>query len=211
MTCVSCPSGKVSWGQFIPYASMYAQGAPDEIIADAFRRATIEFAERTGVLRQTVCIDAQECVEHYCLEFDDCYTIKAVNRVCVFGREYSTLRCWEHCPPQCSYYYEHPCDLYIHPAPNCDQSDAIEVDVVLLPGQDSCFVDRIIYEEYAEDLAYGALSRLLLIPDTNWYDPRSAGLYDNKFRRSIARAKSTVARNNDFSPMHMRCPPGVFV
>lgn len=204
MACSSCPTGKVSWGEFIPYVSLYAQGVPDEVAADAIRRATIEFANKVDAIQQTICIDAQECVDHYCIEFDDCYTVKRVCSVCVYDRRYEARREWEHYPPDCSYYYEHPCDLYISPVANCDQKDGIEVEVTLIPGQDSCFVDRYIYAEYAEQIGYGALSRLLLIPDTNWYDPRSAGYYENRFRESIGSAKQEVSRGNNSEPMYAR-------
>lgn len=206
MSCESCPTGKVSWVEFIPYISLEVQGVPDEIAAHNIRLAAIEFASRTGAIRQTVCIDAQACVDNYCVEFDDCYRVKALNRVCYGGRDYKAMRQWSHCPPACSYFYEHPCDLYISPAPSCDERDAIEVEVVLIPGQDSCFVDRKIYDEYAEVIAHGARQRLLMIPDTEWYDPRMAGYYSAQFRKGIAQAKQDVMRRNNFGPMKMTTP-----
>ena len=199
--CTSCPTGKVGWEKFIGHVSLYAQGAPDEIYKNAVRDAAIDFAERTNALQHTWCFDLQDCVDYYSMEIDDCYTIKDICSVCVCGREWEKAIKWAHCPKSCTWYYEAPCDLYIHPAPNCDIENGLEVTMTIQPGQDSCAIDKIFYDKYAHHIANGALERLLLIKNTAWYDPSSAGLYGLKFRKSIAQVKSQVARNHTSGPL----------
>lgn len=212
MSCSSAsPTGEIPWTEFIGFVSLYAQGVPDEVAADAIRTAAIMFARKTDALCVPIYLDAQENVDKYSFSVDDGYTVKSVKRVCVDGREYTAERKFSHCPAPCTFYFNYPCDIFLGSKPGCDGEDNIEVEAVLIPSQDSCYADRKFYDLYAEDIANGALEKLLLIPDTDWYDPSSAGLYSTKFRRSIASAKQEVARNYSTGPMYMAPVRGFFV
>lgn len=211
MACSACPTGEVPWTDFIGHVSLFAQGVPDEIAADAIRTAAIRFARKTGSLCVPLYVDAQAGVSRYNFEIEDGYTIKSIKRVCVNGQEYDAERTFSHCPAPCSFYYQQPCTIHLGSAPNCDAEDFIEIEAVLIPGQGSCFIDRQYYDLYADEIAHGALEHLLLIPDTEWYDPNSAGLYSTKFRQAISDAKKDVSRNYSTGPMYMKPVKGFFV
>lgn len=211
MSCNEFPTRRISWSEFIPYTSLYVKGVPDEIAAHMVRLATIEFTTRTGAIKRTVYIDSQADVADYCLVPEDDYTIKMVTGVRVNGRRLAPTRQWDECLPSCSYFYDHPNSLILGSTPSSDGINAIAVNLTLIPGQDTCFVDGSLYDEYAEDIAFGAISRLLLITDVSWYDPQSAGLYQDKFRRALARAKQVVARGNNGEPVFMRNNTRVFI
>ena len=168
-------------------------------------RAAHEFADRTGVLKDVISLDAQAGVPDYqldALHCDDC--VIAISKVCVNGKRHVPLRCDPCCPTVCgAYFYEAPL-IYLYAPPNCDAKDYVEVEAVVGPRRDACTIDRFLYEKYADGVVYKAVSELQLLPDASWYNPQQAGIMLSKYESWVRRA--TIDRAKQFSrePMYMQ-------
>lgn len=203
-SCSSCEAGELGWDVFVPYIAPYVKGAPDVLMAHTARLAAIEFAREVGVVKRELVIDAQAGVGDYPLHTDDCYTVASIKQVCCGGRPLKAIRDRSCCVGGMrGYVFSAPRDLYVYPAPMEDASQAIEVTAVVIPGQDSCTVDPILYHEFAELIGDGAVSRLLLTKGASWYDPQVASLFLSKFLSAQRKAKLLLMKGRSSEPQYM--------
>lgn len=198
--------GTVPLEEFLPYVVPFANGVPDEVAAHSVRLAAIEFAQVTLMQKRSVIIDAQEGVHDYPFEIDDSYETITVDDVCYRERSLNPLR-YEQCSPNaCGYTFTKPNLLMVYPAPQKDGPRCIKVTVSVQMGQDTCFIDRTIYANHAEDLANGALARLLRMQGASWFNLQLAGVHLKAFRQAYARAKVRASRGDISAPLVMTAP-----
>lgn len=224
MSCCSIPIQQVPLEDFVPYVAPFAKGAPDELIAHEVRVAAIELARATLCVERTLAVDLQAGVANYCLDSDDpCINIMAVRKVCIgqnephgtgvdfnngasedflpgmLTKELRPLRerpC-QTCPwPMYAFWLDGLTDVYISPVPQCDYPAGMHVTVQVTPGQDCCFVPRIMYDQYAETIADGAIYRMLLMKGAPWYDLQTASIFIKKFADGKRHAKTMAMRGN---------------
>lgn len=212
MSC-ACPAGlrdTVSLDDFLPYIQPQAPNAPAEMAAHYVRLAAIQFCRETQLLKERLCVDLQEGVHDYCLELDGCdLNIVSLTNVCMRGRQGAALRsmpCGTDNVSGCAYFYTHPHDLVVWPAPSSDEPGGLCADAVLAPGQDACELPRRLYDDFAEVIGDGAASKLLLIKGADWYDPQAAGIYLKRFMNGVRRAKVLASRGNVNQALMMRAP-----
>jgi hypothetical protein len=93
------------------------------------------------------------------------------------------------------FYMESPTCLHIRRPPQKDDPNGLEVEVLVQPKQDSCVLDKYLYQMWSDGICAGAVSRLLSIPNTNWRDPKEAERQDLKFRKEVARARAEIDRS----------------
>lgn len=205
MSCTPCQTGDLEWDAFIPYIAPYVKGAPDVLMAHNARLAAIEFARETGIVRRELVIDAQAGVADYPLELDDCYTVVAIKAVCIDCKPVHALRD-QSCSPRClrGYKFSAPRDLYLFPAPQEDGCGNISVTAIVIPGQDSCTVDPVLYNEFAELIGDSAASRLLMMKGASWYDQQLATTMLSKAMAAQRKAKLSVAKGRSTEPQFMR-------
>lgn len=205
MSCTDCQPGELGWDVFAPYIAPYVKGAPDALMAHTARLAAIEFARDTGVLTRELLLDAQCGVADYPLITDDCYTVTAIKGVCCGGQKLGVIR-EAVCRPGCQrgYRFVAPRDLYIYPAPSEDAAGAIVVTATVIPGQDSCVVDPLLYHEHAELIGDGAVSRLLMTRGASWYDPQHAATFLAKFLAAVRKAKLLQVKQRSSEPQFMK-------
>lgn len=203
--CNDCASGELDWSVFLPYIAPYVKGAPDTLMGHMARLAAIEFARDTGVVSRDVIIDAQAGVADYPLQVGDCYTVTGIKSVCVNGCPVKVVR-----DVNCNvsrlrgYRFVAPRDLYIYPAPMEDADGCIVVTATVIPGQDSCTVDPILYHEFAELIGDGAVSRLLMTRSASWYDPQNAQVFLAKFLAASRKAKLSQVKQRSSEPQYMK-------
>ena len=205
MSC-ECKEGELGWDVFIPYIAQYVKGAPDGLMAHSARLAAIEFAREANIIERDIYIDAQAGVADYPLETDDCYTVVSIKQVCVNGKPLNPVRDAT-CGGLCSlrgYRFKAPRDLYIYPAPRQDGDGCIKVTAVVIPGQDACVVDPILYNEFAEMIGDGAVSRILMTKGASWYEPRTADTFLIKFERAKRKAKLNQVKGRSSHPQYMK-------
>lgn len=207
MACFIDPNGILSWDALFPYVLPYVRGVPDEIMAQAIRASAIEFCRRSGYIHDTKKYDLQANVHHYPLETDCNYNIVRIFRVTV-------KHTWSYYPTNVktpwqvgcyTFYLDTPTCLHIKRPPQKDESQALEVETVIAPKQDSCVLDNDLYEYWADGISAGAISRISDIPNTSWFNPQIAKKYGDKFRYELARARGERDRSFAMSS-HMVAP-----
>lgn len=205
MSCFIDPNTAISWDALFPYVLPYVRGVPDEIAAQAIRSSAIEFCRWSGYLHDTNTYDLQANVYHYPLETICDYNIVRVFRILV-------RNIWEYRPTykkppwpigQFVFWLDSPTCLYLKRPPQEDEPKALEVEVVVAPKQDSCGLDNDLYEYWADGIAAGAISRILSMPNTNWFNLQLSKEFMMKFRSEKARARAE--RDRAFtSSLHMQ-------
>lgn len=190
------PNGTLSWDVLLPYVIPYVRGVPPEIALHHIRLSTIELCRRSGIIHDVNKYDLQQNVQDYQLTTDCNYNIVRIRRVTVDER-------WDYTPMTTklpagigAYLYQmtSPTMLHLRRPPNMDKPQALEVETVVVPRQDSCVLDNYLYEMWAEGISFGALQRCLSLPQTNWYDPKEAANYGLKFRKELSRCRAEADR-----------------
>lgn len=176
----------------------YCRGVPDEIAIHNIRLATIEFCRRSGILHDVQKYDLQAYVEDYQLTTDCNYEIVRVFRITV--NEWWTYTPVNEKIPQRGigaylFYMSSPAMCHLRRPPAIDNPKGLEVEVIVQPKQDSCVLENYLYEFWAEGIAAGAISRLLLLPQTNWYDPKLATDFRTTFRKELTRCRIEIERS----------------
>lgn len=87
-----------------------------------------------------------------------------------------------------------PAIIRLVPYPATSQPLSLVLRVAMEPTLDAAKVGDILFDEYAEVVAAGALARLMNVRDTAWYDPNMAASHRKEFRRGINYAKSRAIR-----------------
>lgn len=207
MSCCKALQDAVPLEDFLPYILPQAPNAPPEMAAHYVRMAAIEFSRHTEAVTDEHCIDVQEGVADYCIDWPHCDLVPfAVKKVC-YKRELKALRdrpCAGQCLPSYTYFFDAPNDLLISPVPSCDEEKALCVELALHPSQDTCSLPRALYDQYAETLGDGAASKLLLVKGADWYDPQSAGIYLRRFKNAVSSARTLITRRGALGPVKMR-------
>jgi hypothetical protein len=190
------PSNTLSWDALLPYVAPYVRGAPPEIMLHHIRMSAIELCRRSGIVHDVNKYDMQQGVPDYQLITECNYNIVRVVRVTVDER-------WDYTPVTSKlpagvgaylYHMTSPTMVHLRRSPNKDDPKGLEVETVVAPKQDSCTLENYLYEIWAAAIAYGAIASLLLLPQTNWFDPKLAEMYGLKFRKELSRCRAEADR-----------------
>jgi hypothetical protein len=196
MSCYINPEGVLGFDALLPYVNPYVRGAPPEIMLHHIRLSTIEFCRRSGILHDINQYYLQAYTQDYQLTTDCNYDIVRVVRVTVDKR-------WNYSPVNVKlpggvgaylYHMTSPTILHLRRPPAIDNPNGLEVETAVAPKQDSCVLDNYLYEMWAEGIAAGAISRLLSIPQTNWFDRQSLADFALKFRKELTRCRAEIDR-----------------
>jgi hypothetical protein len=178
----------------------------DDIAEFAVRDAAREWAKSTLSLQRDLYVDVQANVHDYFVCAPDGYAIhnvREVNLDCCPLRPHLNPDCYEH---PGSFYFENP-DRVLIGAPPCeDVKEGLMVRATVHPGESSCAIDRWVLDRHAEDIATGALSRLLLQPDAPWFSTALGGVMMRRWKTSLNRAKGAQAKNHVSGPTFMKVP-----
>jgi len=208
MACYIDPNHCLSWDALLPYVHPYVRGAPDEIMLHNIRLATIELCRRSGCLHDENVLDLQKNVTRYELETECDYDIVRIFEVIVQNT-------WKYQPSLTKnrrpcffspyqFYVQQPNTIILNSPPSQDIEGGLQVEFIVLPKQDSCVLDQMLYELWAEGIAAGAIYRLLMMPNTAWFSPPMAKEFEIKYRNCVARARTGVDLNFTSGPMMMK-------
>lgn len=221
MTCYINDTGNLSWDALMPYILPYALGVPDTLISHHARLATIELCKFSGILHDKNVIDLQKGVRDYFLTTICDYQIVRVYLVSMLGRWNVTptirppLRStsapfsggyngtvWS-CGPY-GFYMENVDVINLTNDVQQDYPKGLTVEFIVMPKQDGCTLDNYLYENYAEGIAAGALSKLLLMKNTSWFDPQLSMTFARTFQKAKTSARAAVDRNFTMGPLMMK-------
>ena len=201
--CYIDPNATLSWDALFPYVLPYVLGVPNELMAHNIRLSAIEFCRRSGILHDENTFEMQAGVSDFFLTTICDYEIVRIVEVSMCGCYHfrPTLHkpmnnCF--CGPY-GFWMENVDVLHLskpfpgfqtQPQPNNPANKHLRVEFVVQPKQDGCTLDNYLYEYWAEGIAYGAIHRLMMIPNVKWFNPQLAQAYQLKFRNEIVRART---------------------
>lgn len=190
----------VCYSDWLPNLRILLPHVPDNILLDYVRRAAIEFAEKTKILRRNIELLTQENVGDYwpCLGAQE--RIARVRLLSVNGE------CYEPVGDTCTwnvgsarYWFHPPNSLEIHHAPNECSKIILTVDAI--PAEDSTHVDKIIHDMYFDAILNHAAANGSLIPpmdDSDNVVPVNASIYQMRmttFNKAVTKAKIDLRKH----------------
>ncbi|WP_208119502.1 hypothetical protein [Spirabiliibacterium pneumoniae] len=174
---------------------------PDDVLFDYIRRAAIEFAKKSEILRRNIKLQLQNCVADYYPCVGDQEKIFRVKLLSIGGQCYEPIgdTCsWDICGYR--YWFHPPHTLEIHPVPKEADCKEVIFTVISSPDEASTVVDKIIYDRYFEAIENYAIAKALLIPLSKSRHRQSdasavASFRMAEFKKEVARAKIDIHRH----------------
>ena len=190
------------FADFLPVVVL-AANVDHEIATYFVRDAAIAFCERSKVLRQTIEVELQGCVENPIIE-PSCPDLRIVYIHQVCGRVVRTNEpCCRWGP--CAVIYEGGSTLTLSPPPSArDELKPLPVTVSLAPTRESCALPEILYERHRETIEAGALAKLHRIHGTPAFDVNLSRIYEDKFTAGITAAGLDRLTGYSLGPFRMR-------
>lgn len=99
-----------------------------------------------------------------------------------------------------------PSTVLVAPVPELTENDALNMVIALRPTRDSTDIDDIMYERWAEHIAFGARARLYGTPGQPYYDPQNSAAYRTLFESAIGEAKLERSRGLGRTTLRVRPP-----
>lgn len=219
----------VRLSEFLPYVLPHAPGCPGIVAETYLRLAAIEFCERTRCWRKisefqlsedrTIAIAAPSYASIHEIEYAS-FSSENAPKTPLIPTQYSDIGeryrgyLEQEGPPR--YVTQvNPDSVTVFPlAPG-----TLEVSMFLKPRMGETFsassADDPIQGEYniapdflltqwGQQIAWGALSKVLMQPQTRWTDPQAAGFYLQKFERACDRNFSHGIRGQQRAPRRTR-------
>lgn len=211
MSCLCCDDADMApLSDFVPFVSPSLTDAPDTLIQQFVRQAAIAFSRELSILKDTVTVDLQANVHDYTFDVGNpCLFARSAGEVRICGgRPLPRLRTRPN-PGECDpagFWLNLPNEVYVIPHPRADVRDGLSIELILQPAQDASSLPRAFYDEFAELLADGALSRLLLLKDADWFDPRSAGIALKRYQKAVGSVRLMLQRGDDDRPLMAKAP-----
>ena len=192
------------WDSFIPYTQPATMGIPAEVVYDNIRRTGIHFSEQTGLLSQKDILDLQANVDEYPIAVRGCARFLALRKVCYRNE---IRYCPAHEPRCCTvggnkFWYEDGY-LRISPTPSYDEDEVLEVELAVALTQDAVTVPEEFYQDWADTIAAGAISRILAIPGQAYTDYGGSRLYEFAYRKGLSTARNRREASRIRGPMKM--------
>ncbi len=189
----------MNWEAWEPFILPWVHGCPGSTVAHHVRQAAIRFCAETNAYREQMdAVLADGVSSRLALPIDDQVEVSKLYSVTVDGCDRPVYpmqsaismlqrdRCVE-----LSYTPDRR-ELIVSPVPADGQK--IVVVAALKPAQTAFGVEDAIFDQYAQDIANGALATLLLIPRQEWTNQASGAVYQGLFDRCVDGLKSAAAR-----------------
>lgn len=212
-------SGYKLFDEFVPEILQYCHGAPTILARTHIRNATIDFLERSMILKKdpaSFCLDADE--HTYTLK----YSSDRYRAISIVGKprlgETSTnkyidvvtehymdscgqgWRLQEAKEPSACFLTEPTNGIRFYPIPNEDSDEDIYLTTAVTLRRGQTEVDEWVWEKYEDTIQAGALSAVLSIPGASWYNQKLADSFHLEYRRGIKRARAIALKGTgDFS------------
>lgn len=193
---------RVGYEEWLPNVRVsVSETISDDILYDLIRRACIEFAKQTTMLRRNIELKLQDCVGDYypCLgeqERIDKLRLLAINGICY--EAVGDTCTWD--IDGYKYWFHPPHSLEVHPMPRQSDCAKVILTVSAVPAEDSTEVDRTIHDSYFEAIEHYAIAKAMLIPLSTKEKQKTVGgdvmvWRINDFKKAVNRAKIALARH----------------
>ena len=204
------------WEDFYSFVRPMAQECPIGIIDAAIRAACIEFCQKTLIwTREAACGDVIKGARVYKYNYKNDGVSIVMPIACII-RETTDNSILHHILAPTNRqdldYYEPgwrlrearvPTKFFMLDSnsiclmekPTESFKDGLHLLCAVKPNRKAEGVADFIFEDWAEDIAYGALARIHAMVGRVWADPSLVPYYQSKFRASISRAKSKMYKS----------------
>lgn len=196
------------WSDFLPEVLIEVPGCPEPLVEHHIRNAAIEFCNETLIWREDLTpIDSVIEQAEYTLtppagsrivmpvsvEYDD----KLIDPETEENLN-AKSRTWRTNDPGTPsvFLIPDPLTILLHERPNSVIVGGIAVKAALKPTRNATEVADIVYDDWAEAVAAGALSRIMEIPDKPWTNPNQSIYYHRKFNGAKNNARVKVDRGH---------------
>ncbi len=197
--------------EVLPYL---AADPSDPMTEQAIRRAVIQFCAESWiwkVFQDPVSVIAG--INQYDLEPETGSDVAAVAAVELDGRTIDAkspvwlnkeIPRWKTVTGTPKYFTQMDTDsLYLAPLPQDSQRNALTITLALQPSQKSDGFPLWIYNQYADALVQGAVSRLMLMSGKPWADPANGLDHRNTFTSEIANARNDAVSALGIAPVRV--------
>jgi hypothetical protein len=199
-----------SYEAFFPYVIPEVIGAPEPLALNAIRNSVIEFCEKSLVLtRDHDPITILPNIVDYDLEPPDGYLVVKVQQAWLddqpltplapdFVREASVynrlFETYEAAPSTPKYYLQKDeRSITVWQLPDKKYTNGLTMRVALKPTRASTEVEDVVFEDYVETIAAGALMRLMMSPGKAYTNPDLAAVHKAIFTQGINTARQRAS------------------
>lgn len=196
----------VAFTAFLPEILPQLPGCSDVLATNAVRNACVDFC--AGSLLWNETLDAEDVTDSsfpYDLLAPSGAKVAAVMSLSINGTaiypvgldSLEPIQGWADSTssiPQC-YCQLTPGQMILYP--RLEGTAVMIMRLAYAPTRESTTVDSYVYQEYLEEIAAGALSKLMKIPGQPWSNPELGVYYGDLFEKSITDAATRV--NKSFS------------
>ena len=208
---------------FFPWVLPHAYGVTDNLAGQAIVDACIELCDEAGVVQSVFVVDAVANRPDYDIETpsqQELSEIKAVfygaqplnpvgvdevrHGAAVRAGEDSVVAAVKRTPEV--FYQRIPGDasFFLWPVPDVSRARWVSVRASFRPTRTATQVDDKLFNDYVQQIAYGALSRLLLIPGQPFTNPVLAEAMEKKFSATVSSAGASSRRGSVRSAMRVQ-------
>lgn len=199
-----------AYDDFMPYVLPEVPGAPEPIVTQHIRSACIDFCEKSLILtRDHDPITLVEKIVDYDLEPPTGYIVVKVMKAWLENQELTPLApdfvreasvynrlfsSYESAPDRPrAYLQKDERSISVWGVPDKNYANGLTLRVALKPSRASTTIENVVFEDYAEVIAHGALYRLMISPGKSYTNPEMAAVHKNLFDQGInvARQRAT--------------------
>lgn len=202
-----------AYEDFFPYVLPEVPGANELIVQQAVRNACIEFCEKSLVLtRDHDPITVVPGIVDYDLEPPTGYLVVKVQKAWMennpinplapdFVSEAATynrlFKSYESAPSTPQHYLQKDeRSISVWPVPDKKYQNGLTLRVALKPTRASTEIDDVIFEDYAETIAHGALYRLMMSSGKPYSNEKMAAVERGLFDQGVNVARSRMAHGH---------------
>lgn len=201
----------VSYDKFLPHVLAFTIGdeqsgsLPENAALSFIRNAAFTFAEKTGIIKDTIKVDLQCGLDSYPLEVSSCEQIIGIKNAKL--GEFETFDCgfnWSW--GNVSFQFDDDV-LQVWPVPTQDIENGLELEVILAPSKDSCEIDSRIYDKWHDAIIHGALAEIHMMPGRPWSSVTRADYRRRLFNEEVSRAINRKVLNGTKQALTMSMDP----
>jgi len=208
----------VAYSAFYPYLIPLVPHVADPVAEQAIRDTCIEFCKESLIWQEQMDpISSTQGEGVYELDVPT-----GANLAHIIDLYYNQSRLWKKSVSEIASKYSrdwmlrvgtptvytmlNPNEVTLVPKPDTAMQDALTGLLAFTPLRKSTGIVDYVYEEYAEEIARGAASRLMTIPNQQWTEPKAALMYRKQFMSDCANARAHVNQGQVRAPIsvHLR-------
>jgi hypothetical protein len=191
-----------TWAQFYPFVLAEVPGCPDPVVDHHLRLAARDFCNRSGAWIEWVdSFTTSGSINRWDYDLTGEQELVKITRALRTGEELA-VKAGGALPPDWesgdSTRYDiqdtlvHLDDESFVVFPKPAAGDIIKCEMVFMPSLSATGVGDVLFANNAENIAIGALARMMMIPGKTWTNYKLAAEYKSQFESSLHSAANTA-------------------